>query len=294
MRWRQGRQSANVEDRRGMSAGGRGFGRGARVGGGGLGKLGLGGVIVVLALGYFLTGDPMGLLVDGGVSMDPSSSSESAAPGAMPDDEGGRFASAVLADTEDTWTRLFEQMGERYRPPVLVLFSDAVQSACGYTDAAVGPFYCPGDHKAYIDLSFFNELERRFGAPGDFARAYVIAHEIGHHVQNLLGVFDLAVALRRRGADANDVSIRQELQADCLAGVWAHFAGPRMLDPGDIDEGLAAAAAIGDDRIQRQTQGRVTPETWTHGSSEQRVAWFRQGLEQGKVGVCDTFTNEGR
>lgn len=290
MRWRQGRQSTNVEDRRGTPAarGGLGLGRGSG-GGRGVGKLGLGGVLVVLALGYFLTGDPMSLLTDGAIEVGPQVAMESAAPDAALDDEGGRFAAAVLADTEDTWTSIFIQMDERYRPPTLVLFSDAVQSACGFTDAAVGPFYCPRDYEIYIDLSFFNELEGRFGAPGDFARAYVLAHEVGHHVQMILGVFDLADALRRRGADPNDVSMRQELQADCLAGVWAHFAGPRMLDPGDIEEGLAAAAAVGDDRIQRQTQGRVTPETWTHGSSEQRVAWFRRGLEAGRVPLCDTF-----
>jgi hypothetical protein len=177
-------------------------------------------------------------------------------------------------------------MGRQYDPPILVLFTDEVQSACGFTDAAVGPFYCPGDHKLYLDLSFYNELERRFGAPGDFARAYVIAHEVGHHVQNLLGVFEQGQEMRRRGMDPNEVSIRQELQADCLAGVWGHYAEARMLEPGDVEEGLNAAAAIGDDRIQGHTQGRITPETWTHGSSEQRVAAFRRGLESGRFDAC--------
>jgi predicted metalloprotease len=170
-----------------------------------------------------------------------------------------------------------------------VLFSDAVDSACGMNSAAVGPFYCPGDGKLYIDLSFYNELDRRFGAPGDFAQAYVIAHEVGHHVQNLIGVFD-QVRRNTSRADANAISVRQELQADCFAGVWGHYAARRgVLQPGDMEEGLNAAAAIGDDRIQRRTQGQVTPETWTHGSSEQRVRWFRTGLESGQMSACDTF-----
>jgi hypothetical protein len=285
MRWQQGRQSTNVEDRRGMRAGfPGGFGGGFR--GGGVGRLSLGGLLVVLVLGYFLTGDPLGLLSDGAIQVDPQATGGPSAPGATPDDEGGRFASAVLAHTEDTWARVFAEMGRQYDPPILVLFTEEVQSACGFTDAAVGPFYCPGDHKLYLDLSFYNELERRFGAPGDFARAYVIAHEVGHHVQNLLGVFEQGQEMRRRGMDPNEVSIRQELQADCLAGVWGHYAEARMLEPGDVEEGLNAAAAIGDDRIQGRTQGRVTPETWTHGSSEQRVAAFRRGLETGRFDAC--------
>jgi hypothetical protein len=183
--------------------------------------------------------------------------------------------------------QLFAQSNRVYEKPTLVLFDDAVNSACGTNSSAVGPFYCPGDSKVYIDLSFYRELDRRFGAPGDFAQAYVIAHEVGHHVQNQLGVFD---QVRRSAGDANALSVRQELQADCLAGVWGHYAAARgALDPGDVEEGINAAAAIGDDRIQRQTQGRVTPETWTHGSSEQRVRWFRTGMDSGKIQSCDTF-----
>jgi hypothetical protein len=283
MRWQGRRQSRNVEDRRGMRAGGSVF----RGGGRGIGGLGLGGVLVVLALGYFLTGDPMGLLTQMPGGADESANSRPA-PTGTPDDEAGQFAAFVLADTEDTWSALFQEAGSRYQPPTLVLFDDAVESACGFAESAVGPFYCPGDHKVYIDLSFFSELARRFGAPGDFAQAYVIAHEVGHHIQNLTGVFERGAALRQQGADPNQVSIQQELQADCLAGVWGHYAQqrPDLLEPGDLEEGLNAAAAIGDDRIQRQTQGRVTPETWTHGSAEQRVAAFRRGLESGRMNDC--------
>jgi uncharacterized protein len=280
---RLGQESDNVEDRRGMSAGGGGFG-GMRLGG-----LGLGGILVLLVLGYFLTGDPLGFLGGGGVSVDPSGGAPpAAAPGARPADELAQFASKVLFDTEETWDQLFAQMNRKYRKPTLVLFSDAVDSACGTNSSAVGPFYCPGDQKVYIDLSFYRDLDRRFGAPGDFAQAYVIAHEVGHHVQNLLGFF----GNERRGAsraEANAGSVRQELQADCLAGVWGHYAARRgVLEPGDVEEGLRAAAAIGDDRIQKKTQGQVTPETWTHGSSAQRVQWFRTGLDQGQIQACDT------
>jgi hypothetical protein len=198
--------------------------------------------------------------------------------------------SKVLADTEDTWEAIFQRgTGRRYPPPTLVVFNDAVDSACGMNSAAVGPFYCPADQKVYIDLAFFRDLEQRFGAPGDFARAYVIAHEVGHHVQNVLGVFD-QVRQRSTAQTANDLSVRQELQADCFAGVWGHYAAQKqMLEPGDVEEGLNAAAAIGDDRIQRRTQGRVAPESWTHGSSEQRVEWFRRGLDSGRPDACDTF-----
>ena len=281
MRWRGRRQSRHVEDRRGMGAG---YRRGpVRLGG-----LGLGGLLVVLALGYFLTGDPMGLLTDMPVSVDPGPSAGLAPTGA-PADEAGQFAAFVLADTEDTWDALFRQGGGTYQPPTLVLFDAEVRSACGLADAAVGPFYCPGDYKVYLDLRFFGDLARRFGAPGDFAQAYVIAHEVGHHVQNVTGVFEEGRRLRQQGADPNEISVRQELQADCFAGVWGHYAQgrPGLLEPGDLEEGLAAAAAIGDDRIQRQTQGRVTPESWTHGSSAQRVAAFRRGLENGTVGACE-------
>ena len=274
-----GRQSDNVEDRRGMRAG---FGGGVgRVSG-----LGLGGVLVLLALGWLLTGDPMGFLGGGGVPVDSTAPSSSGPPS----DPAGVFASQVLADTEDTWTEIFQQSGQRYQAPKLVLFSGAVDSACGTNSAAVGPFYCPGDHRVYIDLTFFHELDQRFGAPGDFAQAYVIAHEVGHHIQNLTGVFENARRNLSRG-DANALSVAQELQADCYAGVWGFYAAKRsVLQPGDAEEGLRAAAAIGDDRIQRRTQGQVTPETWTHGSSEQRVRWLRTGLESGRVSSCDTLS----
>jgi len=274
-----GRQSDNVEDRRGMRAGlGGGVGR--------ISGLGLGGVLVLLALGWLLTGDPMGLLGGGGVPVDSSAPSSSGPP----TDPGGVFASQVLADTEDTWTELFRQSGQRYQPPKLVLFSGAVDSACGTNSSAVGPFYCPGDQRVYIDLTFYHELDQRFGAPGDFAQAYVLAHEVGHHVQNLTGVFENARRSASR-ADAHALSVAQELQADCYAGVWGFYAAKRgVLQSGDAEEGLRAAAAIGDDRIQRRTQGQVTPETWTHGSSEQRVRWLRTGMESGKPSACDTLS----
>jgi uncharacterized protein len=280
---RLGRQSDNVEDRRGMGPGPMGMGgmRMMPVGG-----LGIGGLLLLLVLGYCMTGSPLGLL---GGDTEPYDTGGSVSSGSsQPTDPQGQFASRVLADTEDTWTQLFAQSNRVYEKPTLVLFDDAVNSACGTNSSAVGPFYCPGDSKVYIDLNFYRELDRRFGAPGDFAQAYVLAHEVGHHVQNQLGVFD---QVRRSSGNANALSVRQELQADCLAGVWGHYAAARgALDPGDVEEGINAAAAIGDDRIQRQTQGRVTPETWTHGSSEQRVRWFRTGMDSGKIQSCDTFS----
>jgi predicted metalloprotease len=209
-------------------------------------------------------------------------------------DELGTFASVVLADTEDTWARLFAGAGASYREPTLVLFSHSVRSACGLGSAASGPFYCPADGTVYLDLSFFDLLERRFGAPGDFAQAYVIAHEVGHHVQNLLGLSEQVQRARQRLSpeEGNRLSVRLELQADCYAGVWAHHAhrDRRLLEPGDVEEGLRAASAIGDDSIQRQARGTVRPESWTHGSSEQRVSWLRRGLESGDTARCDTFS----
>lgn len=287
MRFEDGRQSQNIEDRRGRRPGFGGLG--GRAGG-----LGIGGLVVLLALGYLLTGDPAGLLNE---LSDPNAPGGFTTPGDVPSDAGltddaAKFVSYVLADTEETWDQLFERTNRRYEHPTLVLFSDAVDSACGLTSAAVGPFYCPADRKVYIDLTFYRELDQRFGAPGDFAEAYVIAHEVGHHVQNLLGLFDQAARRRAQGADANAVSIQQELQADCLAGVWGHYAAGRgRLETGDLEEGLNAAAAIGDDTIQKRTQGRVSPESWTHGSSADRVRWFRQGLESGQIAACNT---EGR
>jgi predicted metalloprotease len=197
----------------------------------------------------------------------------------------------VLKDTENVWQQVFERTGSRYQEPTLVLFDGRVASACGMTSAAVGPFYCPADRKVYLDTSFFRELEQRFGAPGDFAQAYVVAHEVGHHVQNLLGLSDQVTALQQRArsqAQANDLSVRLELQADCFAGIYGNFSR-QYLEPGDVEEGLRAAAAIGDDTIQKQSQGYVAPESWTHGSSEMRLRWFRQGLQSGDPASCDTF-----
>jgi uncharacterized protein len=291
MRWREGRRSENVEDVRG--AGG-GFGRG----GGGL-RLGGGGLILLLVGAWLLGADPMTLLsilVDGGggSSMQvPDASMEGGAPAPAGNDEGVQFVSVVLADTEDAWTEIFQSGGEHYQPPKLVLFTDTVRSACGMAQSAMGPFYCPNDQKVYIDLGFYRELRERFRAPGDFAQAYVIAHEIGHHVQTLLGTSQ-QVHQAQQGASqeqGNALSVRLELQADCYAGVWAHHAdrSRQLLEAGDVEEGLNAASAIGDDNIQRQTQGTVVPESFTHGSSEQRVTWFRRGLESGSMKSCDTF-----
>ena len=214
------------------------------------------------------------------------------AAGPQPDDEVAEFVSVVLRDTENVWGELFGQMGRVYREPKLVLFRDAVASACGFQNAAVGPFYCPSDETLYIDLSFYEELQNRHGAPGDFAQAYVIAHEVGHHVQKLTGAFQQVDAARGRAsqAESNRTSVRMELQADCYAGVWGHHAGTmNQLDSGDIAEALNAATAIGDDRLQKQTQGRVAPETFTHGSSAQRVRWFKRGMDSGSPKDCDTF-----
>jgi len=276
MRLDDARESENVEDRRGM--GGRGFRPG------GAGGLGIGGVIVLLVISYFLGVDPSQLLNDSGVSTggEPPASTPAGPPGSDP---AGEFARKILADTEDTWTAIFERSGQRYSKPVLVLFSDAVESACGQAVSATGPFYCPGDQKVYLDLSFFRELDRRFAAPGDFAQAYVIAHEIGHHVQNLTGNLARGGGLSRRTANAQ--SVRQELQADCLAGVWGYAAARRnRLEPGDAEEGLTAAAAIGDDRLQQESQGRVVPDSFTHGSSADRVAALKRGLQSGDVAAC--------
>jgi uncharacterized protein len=287
MRWRDMQPSDNVEDRRGMSPGG-GFRMGG-LGGMGMGTrgMGLGGLVLLLVLGYCMTGDPLGLLDTGNVDVQ-QGPAETGARG-TPKDAAGEMISRVFGDIEATWTQIFNQANRSYRKPTLVLFSDATQSACGLGSAAVGPFYCPGDQKVYLDLSFFNELARRFGAPGDFAQAYVVAHEVGHHVQNLLGIFDRVRGSQTR-ANANALSVRQELQADCFAGIWGHYAATRgLLETGDVEEGLAAAGAIGDDRLQRSTQGYVRPESFTHGSSEDRVHWFREGLQSGELRSCDTF-----
>ena len=286
MRWEGRRQSSNVEDRRGSRPVKRGMV------GGGLGLL----AVVVISL--FLGVDPRVLLsglqtVD--VGAPPSTEDVPYTEG--PEDARHReFISVVLADTEDVWQDLFRAGGAADREPTLVLVSGAVESGCGFAEAAMGPFYCPADGRVFIDLSFFDDLERRLGAGGDFAEAYVIAHEVGHHVQNLLGTSGQVHAAQQRAgqAEANQLSVRLELQADCYAGVWAHHAERTkgILEAGDIEEALGAASAVGDDRLQRQAQGRVVPDSFTHGTSEQRMRWFRRGLETGSVEACDTFSGD--
>ena len=287
MRWRMGRRSENIEDRRGFGMGG-GFGRGMRVSRGGMGGIG---IVVVVVLALLFGVDPTLLLTE--LTEPPQTVPQEQAGRPAPSDEMSQFVSVVLADTEDTWRDIFRNGNRDYEYPKLVLFSGAVQSACGFAQAAVGPFYCPGDRKVYIDLSFFRDLRSRFGAPGDFAQAYVIAHEVGHHVQSLLGISQQVMTMRRRLSerDGNALSVRQELQADCFAGVWAHHADKarQILEGGDVEEALNAASAIGDDRLQKQAQGHVTPESFTHGTSEQRVRWFRTGLDKGTMQACDTF-----
>ena len=275
MRWEGGRRSTNIEDRRGLSAG--------TVGGGGIGML-----LIILAVSCLTGTNPLTLLQMAEQAAPPET--QSAPTGAPTNDPAAEFISVVLGDTEEAWTRIFSSSGRQYREPVLVLFEDSVRSACGSASSASGPFYCPADQKVYLDLSFFRELDRRFGAPGDFAQAYVVAHEVGHHVQNLLGI-NRQVQEAQQGsgsrAGANALSVQLELQADCFAGVWGnHASRKQLLDAGDVEEGLGAAAAIGDDRL---TGGRVSPESFTHGTSEQRARWLRQGLQTGDVNSCDTF-----
>jgi predicted metalloprotease len=282
MRWRTGRESDNVEDRRGMS-----IPRGAKIGG--LSGLGL---VAVVLISMVFGIDPTVLLQGGPEIQTPSVSVQQGGPQAVNDDQR-KFVAVVLAETEDVWHEAFRKMGRTYQAPTLVLFSGAVDSACGMAGSAVGPFYCPNDHKVYLDLSFFEDLSTRFGASGDFAQAYVIAHEVGHHVQTLVGISQKVNELQSRvgPSDRNKLSVMMELQADCFAGVWAHQADKsrQILEAGDIEEGLNAASAIGDDRIQRKTQGYVVPDAFTHGSSAQRVRWFKLGLESGNLQACDTF-----
>jgi len=294
MRWRGERESDNVEDQRGMPAGG-------LVAGGGIGTI----VIVLIAM--FLGADPRQLMQAlpqnapagagaGGGAGGPDGEGGGPVPGDPAEEEKVKFVKVVLADTEDVWTKVFQDLGRQYRDPKLRLFRGAVNSGCGGASAAVGPFYCPADSKVYIDLSFYDELQRRFKAPGEFAQAYVIAHEVGHHVQNLLGTSDKVDAMRQRmdKAESNALSVRMELQADFYAGVWAHHAQKmkNILEPGDLESALRAATAIGDDKIQMQTQGRVVPDSFTHGSSDQRVRWFRKGFETGDVRQGDTFKTD--
>lgn len=283
MRWEKTRQSSNIEDRRGRRLP---IGRRSGIGG-------VGGIVAILVAMYLGVDPQLILSVLGGLETGTTASTPVSAP--SKNDPQVRFIAAVLGDTEDTWHQILARDNRTYQEPKLVLFSDLVQSACGSANAAVGPFYCPADRKVYLDLSFFRELDTRFGAPGDFAQAYVVAHEVGHHVQNLLGIS--AQVQRKRqslsAAASNALSVRQELQADCLAGVWAHYAQKdrNILEPGDLEEGLAAAAAVGDDRLQRQATGRVVPESFTHGTSAQRVRWFREGFNQGTLAACDTFNS---
>jgi predicted metalloprotease len=288
MRWGDMRRSDNVDDREGAGPAGRGLGGGVKLGGVGL--------IAVVAISWFLGLNPLDVLdsLQGGAP--PAAPTQGVPPptasGPAARDETKEFIVRVLGDTEDTWRALFKQMGGGYRPPQLVLFRGAVQSACGLASSAVGPFYCSADSHVYLDRSFFEDLARKFGAPGEFARAYVIAHEVGHHVQKQLGITEKVAqqGARAGAAQGNALSVLVELQADCFAGVWGHFARQRnLLEPGDVESGLGAAAAIGDDRLQRRAQGHVSPESFTHGSSAQRVRWFRSGLDSGDVRRCDTF-----
>ena len=281
MRTDDQRESDNIEDRRGMGP--------ARIGRGGLG---IGTIVLALAISYFTGVNPLTVLnlLTGVQSMTEVSAPTESGPVGAPQDRLGKFASVVLADTETTWRSL---LGPRYEDPRLVLFSGAVQSACGTTSSAVGPFYCPNDHRVYLDLAFFDEMAHRLGAAGDFAQAYVIAHEVGHHVQNLLGIAEKVHRLQRQVSEAegNALSVRMELQADCYAGVWGHHAKRErnLIEPGDFEDGLRAAAAIGDDRLQKMSRGHVQPESWTHGSSEQRMSWLKRGLESGDPSICNTF-----
>ncbi len=291
MKWEGQEQSDNVEDRRGQGGGG---GRLPRVGGRGIG---LGGIAIALVAGWIFGINPMtvlGLLSgEGGMP----AVQQPAEPGRKPapEDKVAVFTSVVLKDTELVWGRLFQAAGGSYQPPRLIIFRGVTPTACGSGESAMGPFYCPGDKQVYIDLDFFDTLSRRLGAPGDFAQAYVIAHEVAHHVQNLMGVTGKVDAMRGRVSQAqqNAMSVRVELQADCLAGVWAHHSqqGKGWLERGDIEEGLNAASKIGDDTLQQASQGRVVPESFTHGSSAQRVSWFKRGLDGGSVAQCDTFAS---
>jgi uncharacterized protein len=300
MRWRGRQGSSNVEDRRGLrSSGGFGLPRGGiRVPGGGASRAGFGGIgfiIVVVVVSLLLGVNPMSLLegMDGGMAPHSSGQSQSQAPAPPQNDEMAQFVSVVLADTEDTWGKVFRtEYNADYPEPRLVLFTGAIRSACGFAQSASGPFYCPTDKKVYIDLAFYDELRRRFQAPGDFAQAYVIAHEVGHHVQNLTGILSKFHEIRQQmsQAEANQLSTRVELQADCFAGVWAHDTAQKgLLEKGDIEEALNAATQIGDDAIQKRTQGYVVPDAFNHGTSEQRQRWFRIGLSEGRMDACDTF-----
>lgn len=300
MRWRSGRRSDNVEDRRSSSPS-FGSGRGGFNIGGMKRKGGIGSMILIAVVVLVLTGGDIGavfkVLMGGGMSLPATPTQtqpQSSNYNNKAQDELADFVSVVLADTEDTWTPLFQQMGKTYQKPRLVLFRNAVKSACGMAQSAMGPFYCPLDQKVYIDLSFYEELKHAFKAPGDFAQAYVIAHEVGHHVQQQFGILQKVNNMQRSMSktDANALQVKVELQADCLSGIWAHHANKarQIIEPGDIEEAMNAASKIGDDAIQKRTQGYVVPDSFTHGSSAQRVHWFREGFNSGKVDTCNTFS----
>ena len=280
MRWSGGRRSSNIEDRRGLSPGH---------------AIGGIGTVVVLLLAWYFGVDPTPLLQQMQTDQAPPEQQSGTAPD-LKNDPLADFVAVVLGDTEDTWREIFAERGQRYVEPTLVLFSDSVASACGMAQSAVGPFYCPNDQKVYIDLSFYRDLKERFQAPGEFAEAYVIAHEVGHHVQNLLGISE-QVRRHQQASDANESnrwSVRLELQADCFAGVWANRANAarNILEQGDVEQALKAAAAIGDDRLQREAQGHVTPDSFTHGTSAQRVRWFKRGIDSGSIADCDTYRQQ--
>ena len=288
MRMDDQRESDNLEDRRGSGMGG---GGGLRLGGG---RMGLGTIAIALVASYFLGVNPLtvlNMLSGGGMPAIEQSAPVAQRPPA--DDQMAKFVSKVLASTEDTWNEVFRANGRQYQEPKLVLFTGATPTACGTGQSAMGPFYCPGDQKVYIDLAFYRDLKERFKAPGEFAQAYVIAHEVGHHVQQLLGIADKVHQAKQRVSEreGNALSVRMELQADCLAGVWGKRTDTmkNVLEPGDLEAALTAASAIGDDRLQQQSQGRIVPESFTHGSSEQRVRWFRKGFETGDMNQCNTF-----
>ena len=287
MRMDDQRESDNLEDRRGSGMGGGGL----RLGGG---RMGLGTIAIALVASYFLGVNPLtvlNMLSGGGMPAIEQSAPATQRPPA--DDQMAKFVSKVLASTEDTWNEVFRANGQQYQEPKLVLFTGATPTACGTGQSAMGPFYCPGDQKVYIDLAFYRDLKERFKAPGEFAQAYVIAHEVGHHVQHLLGIADKVHQTKQRVSEreGNALSVRMELQADCLAGVWGKRTDTmkNVLEPGDLEAALTAASAIGDDRLQQQSQGRIVPESFTHGSSEQRVRWFRKGFETGDMNQCNTF-----
>lgn len=283
MKWERGRRSNNIEDERGQAP--------KRLSGG---KLSLGGIALVVVFGLITKQDPLQILGQVLGQLDTGGGSTPVQPNKI-DHSRDEFVSSILGDTEDTWNTLFQQIGKRYETPKLVLFAGGTESGCGYASSAVGPFYCPANEKVYLDTSFFNEMKQRFSVAGDFAQAYVIAHEVGHHVQHQLGSDQLVAQAQRRGIPregANGTSVRLELQADCLAGVWAHYSQSRhqWLDAADIESGMKAANAIGDDTLQRQSRGRVMPDAFTHGTAEQRVRWLKKGLDSGQMAQCDTFS----